>query len=300
MKLSTQQPKIAIVTGANTGLGYWNTLDLSLLGYTVIMACRNPDKAAKAREKILKSNPAADLNIMTIDLSSFESVRNFAKGFIAGYQRLDLLINNAGIMLVPYAVTEDGLESTMAANYFGHFLLTGLLLDVIKQTPDSRVISLSSLAHENGNINLDDINSKKEFNSFQAYAQSKLACLMFAYELQRRFDQAGIKTLSVAAHPGLSSTDLSRHLPIPDWATSLIFNTVGKVFGQSAEEGSKSTLLAATDKEARGGDYYGPSGFRGVKGKPAKVTSSELSHDQELAKKLWEISEEITGVSYKF
>ncbi len=288
-----QKGRIAIVTGANTGLGFETVLALASKNMEVILACRNMDKAQNAQVRILQKYPNAKLKCMPIDLSSLQSVRTFAADYLKEYQHLDLLINNAGIMIPPFSLTEDGFESQMGANYFGHFLLTLLLLKTIIKTPNSRIVSLSSIAHKSGKINFDDLQSQKSYSAVQAYAQSKLACLMFAYELQRRLEAAGSSSISVAAHPGLSNTELSRHLPK---LASLIFMPVFTTFmAQDPSKGALPTLRAALDENAQGGDYYGPDGWREFKGLPVTVRSTRRSQKEETAKKLWEVSESLVG-----
>jgi NAD(P)-dependent dehydrogenase (short-subunit alcohol dehydrogenase family) len=296
-KIPAQKGRIAIVTGANIGLGYETALGLVKKEMTVILACRNINKANAAKQDILKEVPNADLEIIQIDLSSLDSVRTFAKNYLKKHQQLDLLINNAGVMMPPFSLTEDGFELQMAANYFGHFLLTGLLLETILATPHSRVVSLSSIAHRNGKINFDDLQSQQKYSAMQAYCQSKLACLMYGYELQRRLDSAGHQsTISTIAHPGVSDTNLGQHLP--KWAMTM-FGFIAPLFSHSAIAGTQPSLLAAVGAAA-GGDYFGPTGFREMKGKAGKVGSTFLSKDKEIAKKLWEISEKLTGITYSF
>jgi len=296
-KIPSQKGRITIVTGANIGLGYETALGLAKKGMTVILACRNLDKANNAKQDILKEVPNADLDIIQIDLSSLDSVRSFAKNYLKKYQQLDLLINNAGVMMPPFSLTEDGFELQMAANYFGHFLLTGLLLETVLATPNSRIISLSSIAHRTGKINFDDLQSQKKYSAMQAYSQSKLACLIYGYELQRRLDSAGHKaTISTIAHPGVSDTNLGQHLP--KWAMAM-FGVIAPLFSHSSKAGTQPSLLAAVGT-ATGGDYFGPTGFREMKGKAGKVDSTSLSKDKEIAKKLWEVSEKLTGITYSF
>lgn len=296
-KLPSQKGRIAIVTGANVGLGFETALGLAQKEMTVILACRNIDKATVARQDILKKVPNADLDIIQIDLSKLDAVRSFAKNYLEKYQQLDLLINNAGVMMPPFSLTEDGFELQMAANYFGHFLLTGLLLQTILATPNSRIVSLSSIAHRSGKINFDDLQSKKKYSAMQAYSQSKLACLMYGYEFQRRLEAAGhTTTISTIAHPGASNTNLAQHLP--KWAIAL-FGLLAPLFSHSAKAGAQPTLWAAVGP-AEGGDYFGPTKFREMKGKAGKVDSIPLSKDQTIAKKLWEVSEKLTGITYSF
>ena len=294
--LPDQSGRIFIVTGANTGLGYENSLTLAKKGGKVIMACRSLDKAHAAKNKIKEEVPKADVEVIEIDLSSLESVRNFAKTYQSKYDRLDVLINNAGVMMPPYTKTDDGLELQFEANYLGHFLLTGLLLDTILKTPDSRVVSLSSIAHKNGKINFDDLQSEKKYDRSDAYGQSKLACLLFAYELQRRLEKAGHKqTISTAAHPGIATTELARHMPKIVYV--LLKYTVAHFLTHAPKEGAKPTMVAAIGNAA-GGDYFGPTGFNEFKGKPGKVSSTDLSKDEDVAKRLWEKSEELVGLKY--
>jgi NAD(P)-dependent dehydrogenase (short-subunit alcohol dehydrogenase family) len=291
-----QSGKVAIVTGANTGLGYETTRALAAKNMTVVMACRNAEKAEAARQQLLTQQPDAQLDVLVLDLSSLASVRQFADSFLARYDRLDQLINNAGIMMPPFSLTGDGLESQMAANYFGHFLLTGLLLDRLEGTDGARVVSLSSIAHRNGRINLDDLNSTKRYSRVDAYAQSKLACLMFAFELQRRLEAAGKKTISVAAHPGVADTELSRHFPA--WLMKTLGPLLMRVMAHSAQAGAEPTLYAALGEDIRGGDYTGPTGFREVKGRAGRAGAKSFARDPEVASKLWAESERTVGLTF--
>jgi NAD(P)-dependent dehydrogenase (short-subunit alcohol dehydrogenase family) len=294
--LPQQAGRVFIVTGANTGLGYETTLMLAKKGAKVVMACRNLSKANEAKANIVKEVPNATLEVLKIDLSSLNSVRNFAKAFQAKFDRLDVLVNNAGVMMPPYTKTEDGFELQLGANFLGHFLLTGLLLETILKTPNSRVVTLSSLVHKNGKINFDDLQSEKKYNASEAYAQSKLACLMFTRELQRRLEKAGHQqTISTASHPGIATTELSRHMP------KLVYNllkyTIAPFLTHSPNEGAKPTMLAAIG-EAKRGEYFGPTGFNEFKGKPGKAKSTALSNDEAIAKRLWEVSEKLVGLNY--
>ncbi|MEI6735057.1 MAG: oxidoreductase [Comamonadaceae bacterium] len=288
---SNQKGRIAIVTGANIGLGYDTALALAGKGCRVVLACRNTDKAKAAREQILARYATAHVECQTLDLSSLKSVHSFATVFAKSHKKLDLLINNAGIMMPPYSLSEDGFESQLAANYLGHFALTGLLLPLLGKTPGSRVISLSSLAHTWGAIRFDDLNFKKGYNKRAGYGQSKLACLMFAYELDRRLRKAGLKTLSVAAHPGVAATNLAQHFP-------RLLTVFFPLLGQSAADGALPTLYAALGDDVNGGDYCGPRSMRQMRGAPVKVSSNRVSKDQAAAARLWRVSEELTGVSF--
>lgn len=291
-----QKGKIAIITGANTGLGFETAIELARKKIKIIMACRNINKAELAKEEILKYIPEAQLDIMEIDLSKLNSVRKFANSFLAKYDRLDLLINNAGVMMPPYQQTEDGLELQMAANYYGHFLLTGLLIDIITKTKNSRIISLSSIAHRNASINFKDMQSEQKYSKFGAYGQSKLACLVFSKELQRRLE-ANQKTnsISVAAHPGASNTELARHLPK---LASILLTPFLFLITHSPKNAAKPTILASLRNNVDGGDYYGPQGFMEMNGSPGLAKAESQAYDVLTAKRLWEESEKLTDIQF--
>jgi len=286
-----QSGRLAIVTGANVGLGYYTALGLAQKGADVILACRNEEKAKAAQSKIQAECPSANISTMTLDVSKQASVKQFAQTFAATHKKLDLLINNAGIMIPPFSETEDGFESQLATNYLGHFSLTGHLLPLLNATPGARVISLASLAHSWKGINFSDLNYKNNYSARLAYGQSKLACLIFSYELDRRLKAAGHKTLSVAAHPGVSATSLTRYMP-------KIIQPLAPLVAQSAQAGAEPTLYAALGEDILGGHYTGPDGWRQMKGKAVKVGSSAASRDPETAKKLWELSENMTGTHF--
>ncbi len=290
----TQSGRIAVVTGANIGLGYETALALAGKGCTVVLACRNAGKAEAAQAAILAQHPKARVESMALDLGSLRSVRAFASAYKKRHATLDLLINNAGIMMPPFSLSEDGFESQLAANYLGHFALTGLLLPLIVKTPESRIVSLSSLAHKWSGIRFDDLHFTRRYDKRLAYGQSKLACLMFAYELQRRLTQAGSRTLSVAAHPGVSSTNLFQHLP----KVVQLFAPLTELIFQSASGGAQPTLYAALGDDIQGGDYCGPQAMGEMRGAPGKVGSSRRSRDEAVAAKLWGVSEELTGVRF--
>lgn len=295
--IPSQKGRIAVVTGANTGLGFETALALAGKEMEVILACRNLVKANSAKAKILASHPNASVNCLEIDLGDLSSVKTFSQSFLQKYDQLDLLINNAGIMMPPFNLTRDGFESQMAANYFGHFLLTQLLVNTIMKTPDSRIISLSSIAHKRGAIQFEDLQFEKKYSAMGAYSQSKLACLIFAIELQRRLEKINSSTLSLAAHPGISDTELSRYLPT--WAM-MILPMFAPFMSHKPPKGALPTLRAALDKNAKGGEYYGPAGRREYKGPPIKVKSRRLAQNEELGKKLWEVSEQLTNAKYSF
>ena len=293
-QIPDQTGRFAIVTGANNGLGYETALALAGKGCAVVLACRNMGKATEAKSRIHAQFPNAQLECMPLDLSSLRSVREFAAAYAASHQRVDLLINNAGIMMPPYSLSEDGVESQFAANYLGHFALTGLLMPLFGKVAGARVVSLSSLAHRWSGIHFDDINFTQGYDKRQAYGQSKFACLMFAYELQRRLSKAGASAISVAAHPGVSSTNLFQNLP----ALARLFTPLMSVVFQSAKAGALPILYAALGDDIDGGNYCGPRSMNEMRGAPVKVRSNRDSHDEAVAARLWSISEEITGVRF--
>jgi NAD(P)-dependent dehydrogenase (short-subunit alcohol dehydrogenase family) len=296
--IPSQQGKTAIVTGASAGLGFETALTLAEKGATVILACRNAAKAETAKSQILQRHANAKLEIILVDLTELCSVRKFAEAFRARHKTLDLLINNAGIMVPPYAKTIDGFESQMAANYFGHFLLTSLLLDLMPDSPKSRVVSLASLAHRmgTGEINFEDLNCEQSYAKMAAYSQSKLACLMFALELQRRLKTSNKKILSVAAHPGASDTELSRYIPAP--LAFILRYTLIPLISHSPACGALPTLMAAFSDQASTTKYFGPQGFRQMKGRPGKASISHYARREDQAAKLWTVSETLTGSQF--
>ncbi len=294
--ISDQFGRIAIVTGANTGLGYETSLAMVKKGLKVVMACRNLSKAEAAKLRILSEVPNGELEILQVDLSKLESVHHAAEEFRNKHNTLDILVNNAGIMYPPYSKTEDGFESQMAANCFGHFLFTSLLIDLIPDSPDSRITWLSSLAHKTGRIHFDDINSEKEYSKLASYAQSKLACLMYALELDRKLKVAGKKIKSNAAHPGVSLTDLSRNTN--KWVYQLMKYTIIPFITQSAADGALPILEASLSTTAEGGQYYGPQGFMEMRGCSGVGIIASHALDNDVSKNLWELSERLTKTNY--
>lgn len=294
-EVASQVGRIALVTGANTGLGYETAKGLASTGMKVVMACRDIEKADEAKAKILKVHPQSDIVVMIVDLSKMQSVREFAGNYLNLYNRLDILVNNAGIMVPPYSKTEDGLESQMAVNYFSHFLLTGQLFKIISNTAGSRIVTLASNAHKKAKINFDDLNWEKGYKPLKAYGQSKLACLIFAFELNRRIKNRNLRTLSVAAHPGLSITELVRHFP--KWLL-LLGKPITGLITHTPDKGAIPTLYAALGNDVQGGEYFGPQGYAEWTGKPGRAKSFPQSHDLSTAEKLWKLSEQITGVSF--
>jgi NAD(P)-dependent dehydrogenase (short-subunit alcohol dehydrogenase family) len=283
-----QSGRTAVITGANTGLGYETAAALAAKGARVVLAVRTLDKGKAAADLIVRANPGADVSVQELDLTSLHSIEEAAHELRSGLDQLDLLINNAGVMMTPRSTTNDGFELQFGTNHLGHFAFTGHLLDLLVSTPLSRVVTVSSLGHRMGRIRFDDLQSERRYTRAGAYGQSKLANLLFTYELQRRLSDTD--TIAIAAHPGGSSSELARHLPS---AVQLAF----RPFEQSAELGALPTLRAATDPNASGGDYYGPGGFAELRGYPEVVESNGRSHDVDVARRLWAASEELTGVT---
>ena len=294
-QIPSQSGRIAIVTGANSGLGYETTLGFVRKGIKVIMACRNQHKAEEAKTNILMQVPDAELEIMLLDLKSLDSVRNFAKQYIQRYSQLDLLINNAGIMIPPFSKTEDGFESQLGVNYLSHFLLTNLLFPLLNSTKGSRVVTLSSIAHQKAKIDFNNLNSENSYSKMGAYGQSKLACLIFTIELTRRIEQSNSSVIAVSSHPGVSNTNLSQF--ISQWVKILI-SPLLPLLTHQPEKASQPTLMAALNENVKNGDYYGPTGFNEMKGKPGKATAAPQAQDKEVAKQLWEVSEKLTGSEF--
>ena len=291
-----QSGRVVIVTGANTGIGYEAAAVLAGKGAHVVVAVRNLVKGKEAVDAITRSQPDADLALQELDLSSLASVRAAADALRTAYPRIDLLINNAGVMYPPKQTTSDGFELQFGTNHLGHFALTGLLLDHLLPVDGSRVVTVASIAHNiRAGIHFEDLQWERSYNRVAAYGQSKLANLMFTYELQRRLAAQGAPTIAVAAHPGISNTELMRHVPgsgLPG------FRQLAGLVTNSPPVGALGTLRAATDPGAQGGQYYGPSGFRELVGHPVVVQSNRMSHDVEVQQRLWTVSEELTGVKF--
>ncbi len=296
-KIGDQTGRTFIITGATNGIGFEAADALAEHGASVILASRSEEKTKECADKLKAKHGNQNIFSEKLDLSSLKSVRECAERIRPLHKSIDVLINNAGVMVPPYTVTEDGFELQFGTNHLGHFLFTGLLLENLMANAGSRVVTLSSTAHLRGKINFDDLQSKKKYIANLAYAQSKIANLLFAYELQRRLDKANSRTISVAAHPGWSRTGLQVHAVTKTWVRTL-FAMFEPIFSQDARAGAQPMLMAATDKLVCGGEYFGPEGFGGSKGNAARVDSNALSHDVELQKKLWTVSEELTGLRY--
>lgn len=291
-----QRGRIAVVTGANSGIGFEAAAVLAARGAHVVLAVRNPEKGGEARERILAASPNAEVTVQELDLTSLDSVRAAAAALKTGFPRVDLLINNAGVMWTPKEVTRDGFELQFGTNHLGHFAFTGLLLDQLLTVPGSRVVTVASLAHRMmADIHFDDLQWEHRYSRIGAYGQSKLANLLFTYELQRRLAADSEPTIAVAAHPGGSYTELARNVPT---VLHPAYRIVGPLIFQNAAMGALPTLRAATDPTASGADYYGPDGIGEQRGNPKLVHSSPRSHDPDLQRRLWAVSEELTGVTY--
>ena len=290
-----QTGRTAVITGANTGLGYETAAALAGRGARVVLGVRNLEKGRQAVARIAAATPGAAVELQELDLTSLESVRAAAAQLRSGHDRIDLLINNAGVMHTPKSTTKDGFELQFGTNHLGHFAFTGLLLDRLLPVAGSRVVTVSSIGHRiRAAIHFDDLQWDRRYSRVGAYGQSKLANLLFTYELQRRLAPHGT-TIAVAAHPGGSNTELMRNLPRPITAASAL---LVEPLMQGADLGALPTLRAATDPGVLGGQYFGPDGFQEIRGYPKVVASSAQSHDVELQRRLWAVSEELTGVVY--
>ncbi len=286
-----QSGKTFLVTGANTGIGFEAARVLAAQGARVLLGCRSDTKAAQARAAILALHPRADLDLVSLDLADLTSVRAAARR-VAGEPRLDVLINNAGVMVPPYGLTRDGFESQFGTNHLGPFALTGLLLPKLAEHAGARVVSTSSIVHKGGRIDFDDINAEHGYSASKRYRMSKLANLLFANELHRRLSAAGSSMISVACHPGVANTELTRYLP------RLLVAMTPLVSGllNSSLQGAWPTLMAATLPGAKGGEYFGPVRRLETAGPATRVQGSRRSRDPELARRLWDLSVEMTGV----
>ena len=289
-----QTGRTALVTGANSGIGLEAARALAVRGARVLLGCRNADKAAAALASIRTSAPEADVSVIPLDLADLSSVRDAAAAVLETSPTIEMLINNAGVMAIPLQHTADGFEMQFGVNHLGHFALTGLLLDRLNATPGARIVNVSSTGHKMGRVNFDDLDASDGYHRWLRYGQSKVANLLFTYELQRRLTAAGATTIALACHPGGATTELSRDAGL----LMKLFQPMADIVMQSAAMGALPTLRAATDPAATGGQYYGPDGLSGMRGYPITVHSSGYSHRPDVAAQLWVVSEELTGVSF--
>lgn len=289
--IPNQDGKLAVITGANVGLGMETAKILAARGAAIVLAVRNIDKGKSAMAAIKADLPNAEITVQALDLSSLDSVRRAADSLRTNYDQIDLLVNNAGVMYTKESRTADGFELQFGTNHLGHFALTGLILERMLSVEGSRIVTVSSIGHKIlSNIDFDDLDFHKGYNRVAAYGRSKLANLLFTYELQHRLSKAGSATIAQAAHPGAANTELARNAPA--------FVRFAMPLMQSAAMGALPTLRAATDPTATGGQYYGPNGIGEARGHPIVVKSSKRSHDTELQHRLWQASQERTNVTY--
>ncbi len=292
-RMPDMEGKIAIVTGANSGIGLETVWALAEKGAQVVLASRNLEKGQAALRDIWADLPDASIELIQLDLADLSSIQRFVEEFLGRYDQLHLLINNAGVMQIPeHRQTADGFEMQFGTNHLGHFALTGLLLETIIRTPGSRVVTVSSVAHRFGSMDFNNLNAEQSYSPRGAYGESKLANLLFTNELQRRLKDADLDTIATAAHPGWTATNLQQH--------SSMLQILNRLLAMEPDQGALPTLYAATASEVKGGDYYGPNGFVEMRGYPKQVASNKLSHDQAFAERLWTLSEELTGVHYQW
>ena len=292
--------KRIVITGANSGLGLEATRHLVSKNAAIVMACRNTQKGEEAASSVRAKVPSASIDVMALDLSSLASIAAFAKALAAKYPAIDVLMNNAGVMALPRSKTADGFEMQIGTNHLGHFALTAGLLPVLIATPGARVVTVSSNAHRFGRIEFDDLQGERRYSKWRAYAQSKLANLLFTFELARRIERAGADLTAVAAHPGYAATNL------PSVASRMAGSRLGelavalgnRLLAQPAAMGALPTLYAAAAKGVRNGDYYGPDGLREMRGHPKRVHASRPAHDPDAAARLWRVSEQLTGARF--
>jgi len=293
--------KIALVTGANSGLGLETAKGLAGAGARVLMACRNTDKGRAAAEAIESEHGDVDVHVLALDLADLTAVHRFADLIAKKHPKIDILVNNAGVMALPLRRTMDGFEMQIGTNHLGHFALTGLLGDALKSNGKARVVTVSSLAHRMGRISLDDLNwERRKYDKWAAYGQSKLANLMFALEFQRRLDNAGIDAISVAAHPGYAATHLQYAGPEMTGSRvgKAMMATANAMIAQSQARGALPSLYAAAVPDVEGGEYLGPAGPMELRGPPGRAKLSKRAQDPETARELWTLSEQLTGVRF--
>ncbi|HLO66571.1 MAG TPA: oxidoreductase [Holophaga sp.] len=295
--IPSQAGRVALVTGANAGTGFEAARELAARSATVVLGCRDGAKAERARARILEAHPGAAVEILPLDLASLASVARAAEALAARHGRLDLLVNNAGVMIPPEGRTEDGFETQFGTNHLGPFALTGRLLPLLLATPGSRVVTMSSIAHKSGRMRFEDLQFASGYRAWPAYAQSKLANLLFTFELQRRLAAKGASTLAVAAHPGWARTELQRHA-YGNPLMRILGRPMEALFSHDALAGALPLLRAATEPGLAGGEYFGPTGFQEMKGAPGLVRPLPRARDAQAQERLWRVSEALTGVAY--
>lgn len=292
---------VVVITGANSGIGFEAARALAGAGAHVVLGCRNPTAGAAARDRIRDEHGAASVEFAALDLADLTSVRAFVDAFRERHARLDVLVNNAGVMALPHRRTADGFEMQLGTNHLGHFALTGLLFERLLATPRSRVVTVSSRAHELGRMRFEDLQGERRYYPWLAYGQSKLANLLFAYELARKLEARALDVTSIACHPGYADTNLqsgAARLARSSFREGA-WRVVNRTFAQSTAMGALPTLYAAFAEDVRAGDFIGPGGLLELRGHPVKVTSNRRSHDRETAARLWSVSEELTGVRFE-
>lgn len=287
-----QSGRVAVVTGANSGIGFETARALASKGARVILACRNPENGRDAERRIRDTNPTGEIRFMPLDLASLESISGFCTQLADAEPKLDILCNNAGVMMPPLSRTADGFEMQFGTNHLGHFALTGQLLESLRRVENARIVSVSSIAHYVGRIDFDNLNAEKRYNATRAYGQSKLANLLFIRELDRRLRANGIGVVAAAAHPGSTRTNLQQY-------SRLMYSLVA-MYSQQPAGGALPSLYAATAPGVEGGEYFGPGHMLEMVGPPKPARSTPASKDEATAGRLWEVSEELTGVSYAF
>jgi NAD(P)-dependent dehydrogenase (short-subunit alcohol dehydrogenase family) len=293
-QIPDQTGRVAVETRANSGLGLVTAGELALAGASVIATARDSSKAADARSKL--ADDGAEVDFRDLDLASLESVREFARGVTADHPRIDVLVNNAGVMMTPKRQTADGFELQFGTNHLGHFALTGLLLDALSAGEASRVVTVSSLEHRPGKFDFDDLDWEHGYSPRPAYQRSKFANAVFGLELDRRLRAAGLPVISVLAHPGYSATNLQTSGP--PFPISAVLRVSNLLLAQSADDGARPQLFAATAPDVEGGQFFGPDGFREARGAPTEVRPVSRARDEDTGRWLWAVSEELTGVSY--
>ncbi|MGY0022005.1 oxidoreductase [Streptomyces sp. cg35] len=295
-RIPDQSQRVVVVTGAGSGLGLVTARALARRGAHVVLAVRDPDKGRAAASSITAGQPDARLEVRRLDLADLDSVHAFADGLRAGHPRVDVLVNNAGVMAPPRTLSPQGHELQFATNHLGHFALTGLLLDLLAQAPDPRVVTVSSLEHRKGRIDFDDLTGERGYVPMEFYRRSKLANALFGLELHRRLTAAGAPVRSVLAHPGYSATGLQTNGTVR--VPRLVFGHLARPLAQSADRGALPQLYAATEPGVRGGEFIGPDGRGEMRGAPTRVEPAPGAADAAAGRRLWEVSQALTGVSF--